>query len=209
MMILDTRTVLFPMKHLERVTCLGVRIPSCRFLSRTVTLRVLPPCGRGDASHKPQSLSVFAKRDQQLVSLWSGWQTPRPALHVGKSRSCWSVFASALIIMTRGKKRVEAGELQNASKLNLVFFVLTEDFSMKTEANLIYIFAHVCLSVASGGSLISCYWKDGFFKMSLWWKALAFAFVIQLYNRQASHVRGRAGTHFLTDCPQVRGQLST
>lgn len=59
------------------------------------------------------------------------------------------------------------------------FLLLIESFSMKTEeANLIYISAHVRLSVASGGSLISCNWKDGFFKMSLWCEALAFAFVI-------------------------------
>lgn len=73
------------------------------------------------------------------------------------------------MLMMKGKKRsVEAEELANMLSVNLAFLLLIDSFSMKTvQGNLIYISAHVCLSVASRGSLISCNWKDGFFKMSL------------------------------------------
>lgn len=77
-------------------------------------------------------------------------------------------LGGAIMLLKKGGKKCKTGELQNKSKVNHGFFLLIDCFYMKTEeANLIYISAHVCLSVASGGSLISCNWKDGFFKMSL------------------------------------------
>lgn len=55
----------------------------------------------------------------------------------------------------------------------LVYFPI---YCKRGEPNLIYTPAHVCLPTASGGSLISHNWRDGFFKSSLWCEGLTFVF---------------------------------
>lgn len=51
---------------------LAANPPTCAVLfpmnTWIILERALQPCGRGGAGHPPQSLSVFAKRDEQPVS---------------------------------------------------------------------------------------------------------------------------------------------
>lgn len=68
--------------------------------------------------------------------------------------------------------RKKKGEQRGAASMReepwfLILLLSLLFSSTAKQRNLIYIPAHVCLPTASGGSLISHNWRDGFFKTSL------------------------------------------
>lgn len=110
-----TCAVLFPMNTwiiLERVTC----------------LRALQPCGRGGAGHPPQSLSVFAKRDEQPVSSLGRSVACKRHGQVMVMLECFLVSCN---YDEEKKKRLEAGEQKIHQRWTLVSYCLLTPFPWK------------------------------------------------------------------------------
>lgn len=105
----------------------------------------------------------------------------RTSIPVIKSRRCCSVEEATEIDWVgrdfrRSKKREQRGAPRGREHEGASVSNASTNPAKTEQADLICIPAHTHLPAASGGSLISHNWRDGFFKTSLWCEGLTFVF---------------------------------